>query len=59
MIIYSLSLNSELQLIVGKFIQQELIPESHLWFLCQSAALNRANFQTSGSIHIATHMFVV
>lgn len=55
---YSLSVNRELQLIVGEFVQQELIPESRLWFLCQSASLNRAALQSSATIHLATHTFV-
>ncbi|VBB35498.1 unnamed protein product, partial [Acanthocheilonema viteae] len=54
----NLSLNRELQLIVGEFVQQELIPESRLWFLCQSAALNRAALQSSATIHLATHTLV-
>uniref|UniRef100_A0A0R3S2L9 VWFD domain-containing protein n=1 Tax=Elaeophora elaphi TaxID=1147741 RepID=A0A0R3S2L9_9BILA len=54
----NLSLNRELQLIVGEFVQQELIPDSRLWFLCQSAALNRAGLQSSATIHLATHTLV-
>ncbi|VDK49775.1 unnamed protein product [Gongylonema pulchrum] len=55
----TLSLNRELLLIAGEFVQQELIPDSRLWFLCQSASLNRAALQSQATVHMATHTFVI
>ncbi|VDM24562.1 unnamed protein product [Toxocara canis] len=54
----SLSLNRELQLVAGEFMQHELVPESRLWFLCQAGALNRAALQPQTVVHLATHTLV-
>uniref|UniRef100_A0A0M3HR55 SHR-BD domain-containing protein n=1 Tax=Ascaris lumbricoides TaxID=6252 RepID=A0A0M3HR55_ASCLU len=54
----SLSLNRELQLIAGEFMQHELVPDSRLWFLCQAGALNRSALQPQTIVHMATHTLV-
>lgn len=36
-------------------MQQELIPDSRLWFLCQSSTLNRSALQPQAVVHKATH----
>lgn len=53
----SISLNRELELIAGNYIEQTLKPDSRLWFLIQSAALNRTALQSQQAIQafVATH----
>jgi hypothetical protein len=54
----SISLNRELELIAGEFIEQTLEPDSRLWTLCQSAALNRAALQPGATVYVATHTLI-
>ena len=51
----SISLNRELELIAGEFIEQSLEPDSRLWTLCQSAALNRTALTPGATVYVATH----
>jgi hypothetical protein len=51
----SLSLNRELQLIVGEFVQQELVPNTRMWDMCAAAALNRCAVVPGQKVHVGTH----
>lgn len=51
----SISLNREMELIAGEYVEQTLEPSSRLWALCQSAALNRTALQPGATAFIATH----
>lgn len=54
-IIFSISLNRELELIAGDYVEQPLQPDTRLWTLCQSAALNRTALQPGAMAFVATH----
>ncbi|KJH53574.1 hypothetical protein DICVIV_00319 [Dictyocaulus viviparus] len=54
----SVTVNRELQLIAGDFVEHQLQSDSHLSYLCQCASLNRAGLTPSTTIHIATHSVV-
>ncbi|VDM59654.1 unnamed protein product [Angiostrongylus costaricensis] len=54
----SVTLNRELQLIAGDFMEHQLQSDSHLSYLCQCASLNRSALTPSTTIHIATHSVV-
>ncbi|KAI6178251.1 hypothetical protein M3Y98_00480500 [Aphelenchoides besseyi] len=52
---YSISLNRELELVAGEFIETPLETDSRLWNLCQCAALNRTALQPGSTAFVATH----
>lgn len=54
-VITSISLNREMELIAGDYVEQTLEPNSRLWTLCQSAALNRCALQPGATAYVATH----
>uniref|UniRef100_A0AC34RP08 Uncharacterized protein n=1 Tax=Panagrolaimus sp. JU765 TaxID=591449 RepID=A0AC34RP08_9BILA len=54
----NISLNRELELIAGEFIEQSLEQESRLWTLCQSAALNRSALVPGATVYVATHTLI-
>lgn len=54
-VITSISLNREMELVAGEYVEQPLEPGSRLWTLCQSAALNRTALQPGASAFVATH----
>ncbi|ETN86510.1 hypothetical protein NECAME_05914 [Necator americanus] len=51
----SVTLNRELQLIAGEFMEHQVQSDSHLSYLCQCAALNRGGLTPTTTVHIATH----
>jgi hypothetical protein len=51
----SISLNRELELIAGEYVEQPLQSDSRLWNLCASAALNRSQLHPDVRVFIATH----
>lgn len=51
-------MNRELELIAGEYIEQPLEPNSRLWTLCQSAALNRTALQPGATAFVATHTLI-
>uniref|UniRef100_A0A914CXE1 Uncharacterized protein n=1 Tax=Acrobeloides nanus TaxID=290746 RepID=A0A914CXE1_9BILA len=51
----NISLNRELELIAGDYVEQALEPDSRLWTLCQSSALNRSALQPGATAFVATH----
>ena len=51
----SISLNRELELLAGDYVEEQLQPDSRLWTLCQAAALNRSHLQPGVHIFVATH----
>ncbi|KAI6202965.1 hypothetical protein M3Y94_00502000 [Aphelenchoides besseyi] len=51
----SISLNRELELVAGEFIETPLETDSRLWNLCQCAALNRTALQPGSTAFVATH----
>ncbi|EYC04497.1 hypothetical protein Y032_0087g2046 [Ancylostoma ceylanicum] len=54
----SVTLNRELQLIAGEFMEHQVQSDSHLSYLCQCAALNRGGLTPTTTVHIATHSVV-
>lgn len=55
----TLSLSRELQLMVGEFVQQELIVHSRMWDMCHAGALNRCAVQPGHKVYVGTHTYVV
>uniref|UniRef100_A0A1I7SDS2 AAA domain-containing protein n=1 Tax=Bursaphelenchus xylophilus TaxID=6326 RepID=A0A1I7SDS2_BURXY len=57
-VITSISLNREMELMAGDYVEQPIEPDSRLWTLCQSAALNRTALQPNAKAYVATHNLI-